>query len=131
MTVKLITGVGKVYTCINFLGPPPAPLTSCSLASSVGEDLRITLDQNIPFNSQYNVERYQVVVTPDPTPSCTGSVSPNMSYTCSGLSPDTVYTIRVSAINCGDQEGENSTFSVQLQDLGMNLFGQPLFLLDL
>jgi hypothetical protein len=64
------------------------------------------------------VERYQVAVTPDLTPSCSGSVSPNMSYTCSGLSPDTDYTITVSAINCGDQEGENNTFSVQPQGLG-------------
>jgi predicted phage tail protein len=85
----------------------------------VGEDLSITINWFPSFNSQYNVERYQVAVTPDPTPSCTGSVSPNVSYTCSGLSLDIDYTITVSAINCGDQEGENNTFSVQLQGLGV------------
>jgi hypothetical protein len=84
----------------------------------VGE-LSITINWDTSFNSQYSVERYQVAVTPDPTPSCAGSVSPNMSYTCSGLSPDTDYTITVSAINCGDQEGESSTFSVQPRGLGM------------
>jgi hypothetical protein len=65
------------------------------------------------------VERYQVAVTPDPTPSCTGSVFTNLRYICFGLSPDTDYTFTVSAINCGDQEGESSTFSVQPRGLGM------------
>jgi hypothetical protein len=101
------------------LGPPPAPMTSCSLARSVGKDLGITINWFPSFNSQYNVERYQVAVTPDLTPSCTGSVPPNMSYTCSGLNSDTDYTITVSAINCGDQEGESNTFSVQSRLLGM------------
>jgi hypothetical protein len=101
------------------LGPPLAPLTSCSLSDSVGDNLKITINWDTSFNSQYNVERYQVAVTPDPTPSCAGSVSPNMSYTCSGLNSDTDYTITVSATNCGDQEGMSSTFSVQSRLLGM------------
>jgi hypothetical protein len=102
-----------------YLGPPPAPLTSCSFTRSVGENLSATINWNTSFNSQYNVERYQVAVTPDPTPSCTGSVSPNTSYTCSGLSTDTDYIITVSAMNCRDQEGENDTFSVQPHGLSM------------
>jgi hypothetical protein len=109
------------HTCmyvIYFVGPPPAPLTSCSFARSVGKDLGIAINWNSSYNSQYSVERYQVAVTPNPTPSCTGSVSPNMNHTCSGLSLDTDYIITVSAINCGDQEGESSTFSVQLLGLG-------------
>jgi hypothetical protein len=85
----------------------------------VGENLNITLNWNSSFNSQYNVERYQVAVTPDLTPSCSRSVSPNVNYTCSGLSPDTDYTIRISAINCGDQEGMSNIFGVQPQFLGM------------
>jgi hypothetical protein len=84
----------------------------------VGENVSITLNWNSSFNSQYNVERYQVAVTPDTTPNCTGSVSPNMNYTCPGLTTNTDYTIRVSAINCGDQEGMSNTFGVQ-QFLGM------------
>jgi hypothetical protein len=106
-----------VHVCA-FSGPPPKPSASCFLTDSVGGNMNIAINSSPSFNSQYNVERYQVAVTPDPALRCTGPVSPKMSYTCSGLSPVTDYTITVSAINCGDQEGESATFSVQSRRLG-------------
>jgi hypothetical protein len=100
------------YVHVLISGPPPKPSDFCFLTNSVGGNMSITIYWNSSFNSQYNVERYQVAVTPDPASRCTGSVSPNTSYTCSGLSLHTDYTITVSAINCGDQEGESVNISV-------------------
>jgi hypothetical protein len=59
------------------------------------------------FNQQHAVDRYSITVTPDPTGSCSSSqVMPNVNYTCSNFNPEANYTIAISAINCGSQEGE-------------------------
>ena len=62
------------------------------------------------FNAQYRVERYNVTVTSDPSNCTSDQVSPSEDYSCSGLDLETNYTITVSAINCGDSEGESITF---------------------
>ena len=58
-------------------------------------------------------------VDPDPSSFCSSDqVIPSEDYSCPGLSPERNYSITVSAINCGDQEGESDTFTVLPQLLG-------------
>ena len=51
-------------------------------------------------------------VNPDPSSCSSDQVSPSEDYSCSGLVLGTRYTFTVSAINCGDQEGERNDFDV-------------------
>ena len=69
---------------------------------------------NNTFNALHAVERYNVTVSPDPSSCSSDQVSPGEDYSCSGLDLETNYTITVSAINCGDQEGDISGYSIQL-----------------
>ena len=46
-------------------------------------------------------------------------VPPNTTYTCSGLDLETNYSLTVSAVNCGNQLGENTSFSVLPRNSGM------------
>ena len=53
-------------------------------------------------------------VNPDPSSCSSDQVSPSEDYSCSGLVLGTHYTFTVSAINCGDQEGERESFTVNI-----------------
>ena len=59
-----------------------------------------------------------MMVAPDTSNCSKDSVSPNTDYICSGLELDTSYNITVSAINCGDQLGNDVSFNVLTQFSG-------------
>ena len=98
-----------------FLATPTSPSsTSCSLLPSPG-GAEVSLQWSPSFTSQHAVERYRVSVTPDPSSCSSDQVSPSEDYSCSGLVLGTPYTLTLSAINCGDKEGDTNTFTIQLQ----------------
>ena len=98
-----------------FSATPPSPSsTSCSLLPSPG-GAEVSLQWSPSFTSQYAVERYHVSVNPDPSSCSSDQVSPSEDYSCSGLVLGTPYTFTLSAINCGDQEGNTDTFTVTVQ----------------
>ena len=72
------------------------------------------------FNAEHVVERYNVRVSPDPA-SCTSDQVPSrQNYSCSGLDQmDTIYSVSITAFNCINQEGEDATYDIQPQLLGM------------
>ena len=92
------------------LAPPPAPDFNCSIRSTPDGPLILSLHWAREFNSEHTVDRYRVVLTPDPSSCSSDQVPPSEDYSCSGLDPETEFA--VSAINCGDQEGRNSTVSM-------------------
>ena len=92
----------------------PSPPANCSLLPPPG-GAEISLQWPPSFTSQYAVERYNVSVNPDPSSCSSDQVSPSEDYSCSGLVLGTRYTFTVSAINCGDQEGERSTITAVAQ----------------
>ncbi len=104
---------------IVFLAPPlSTSSTPCSLLLPPGGPM-VSLQWSLSFTSLHDVERYRVVVTNDP-PSCSSQhVSPSEDYTCSGLVLGTDYSFKVSAINCGNQEGTRETFTIQPQGIIM------------
>lgn len=97
-----------------------APLSSqysCLLTpypSTVG-DLELLFNWSPSFNFEYTVERYNVSITPDPSACSSDQVMPTEGYRCSGLDPDVDYVIRISAINCGDQEGVADIIPLQFE----------------
>ena len=94
------------------ISPPPSS-TSCSFFLSP-EGPGVSLQWNSSFNSQHSIEMYRVTLTPILS-TCSGDVTLSDDYTCPGLTLGTQYTFTVSAINCGDQEGMEYTFTVQPQ----------------
>ncbi len=99
------------------IASPPSSSTSstpCSLLLPPGRTV-VSLQWSPSFTSQHAVERYRVVVTPDPSSCSSQQVSPNEDYTCSGLVLGTVYSFNISAINCGNQEGTRETFTIRPQ----------------
>ena len=95
---------------------PPPPPADCSLLPSPG-GAEISLQWSPSFTSQYAVERYRVSVNPDPSSCSSDQVSPSEDYNCSGLVLGTHYTFTVSAINCGDQEGERDIITAVAQGI--------------
>ena len=102
-----------------YVGPPPLVSIGCSLSSLMANDFNVSLNWSHSFNTQHRVDRYNVTVTPNPSSCSSDQVSPSEDYSCSGLDLQTNYTITVSAINCGDQEGGIAVFLVNAQLLGM------------
>ena len=96
---------------------PPAPLTSCSLLPFAGSMAEVSFQWSPSFTSQYAVEGYRVSVNPDPSSCSSDQVSPSEDYSCSGLVLGTHYTFTVSAINCGDQEGERDIITAVAQGI--------------
>ena len=110
--------VGSLLECIIIGSPPSDSSAGCSLVTSAS-GFDVSLQWSSSFNSQHAVERYRVSVDPVPSSSCASDqVIPSEDYSCPGLSPERNYSITVSAINCGDQEGENNTFTVLPRLLG-------------
>ncbi len=97
-----------------FVAPLSTSSTPCSLLLPPGGPV-VSLQWSTSFTSQHAVERYRVVVTPDPSSCSSQQVSPSENYTCSGLVLGTEYSFTVSAINCGNQEGTRETFTIQPQ----------------
>ena len=97
------------------IGVPASPsfLSRALLPSPGGAN--ISLQWSPSFTSQYAVERYHVSVNPDPSSCSSDQVSPSEDYSCSGLVLGTRYTFTVSAINCGDQEGEENRFNTFIE----------------
>ena len=104
-----------------YAGSPLTPVATCSLVTSAS-GMDVSLQWSSSFNSQHAVERYRVSVDPDPSSCTSDQVMPSEDYSCPGLSPERNYSITVSAINCGDQEGESDTFTVLPLLLGMHSF---------
>ena len=106
------------------LVPSYPSFTSYPLLPSPGDKAEaraeVSLQWSPSFTSQYSVERYRVSVNPDPSSCSSDQVSPSEDYSCSGLVLGTRYTFTVSAINCGDQEGERNTFDISL--CGLSFF---------
>ena len=100
---------------------PPPPPADCSLLPSPG-GVEISLQWSPSFISQYAVERYRVSVNPDPSSCSSDQVSPSEDYSCSGLVLGTHYTFTVSAINCGDQEGEKNNITAVAQGVLNRIF---------
>ena len=96
---------------------PPPPPANCSLVPSSSGGAHISLQWSPSFTSQYAVERYHVSVNPDPSSCSSDQVSPSEDYSCSGLVLGTCYIFTVSAINCGDQEGERSSITAVAQGI--------------
>ena len=100
-------------------------VTSSATCSLMTSDFGLCFSLQWPssFNSQHAVGRsmYRVSVDPDPFSCSSDQVIPSEDYSCPGLSPERNYSITVSAINCGDQEGESDTFTILPQLLGTGL----------
>ena len=88
------------------LARPPAPDFNCSIRSTPDGPLILSLCWDLEFNSEHTVDRYRVMLTPDPLSCSSNQVPPSEDYICSGLDPETDFA--VSAINCGDQEGTST-----------------------
>ena len=99
--------------------PPLVNFTSCSLHPSTGGKAEVSLPWSSSFTSQHGVERYRVSVNPDPSSCSSDQVSPSEDYSCSGLVLGTRYTFIVSAINCGDQEGEENSAIVFIEGMAI------------
>ncbi len=97
-----------------YIVSPSTFTTPCPILPSDGGPV-VSLQWCPSFTSQHAVERYCVLVTPDPSSCSSQQVSPSENYTCSGLVLGTHYSFTVSAINCGNQEGTRETFTVQPQ----------------
>lgn len=97
-----------------FLAAPPPPVPNCTIVATSGSP-EVTLKWSTSFNSRYGVGRYRVVVTGSSSTCSSDQVSPNEEYSCSGLGLGMDYSIRFNAINCGGQEGESNTHSIQLR----------------
>ena len=116
---RIVTKTDVTYVHL-FLATPPSPSsTSCSILPSPG-GAEAFLQWSPSFTSQHAVERYRVSVAPDPSSCSSDQVSPNEDYSCSGLVLGTPYTFTISAINCGNQEGNRMNFSFTL--LGTTLY---------
>ena len=103
-----------MYIHVPLLGiSPPPSSTFCSFFLSSGGP-GVSLQWDSFFNSQHAIEMYRVTVTPNLS-TCSGDVTLSEDYSCPGLALGTQCTFTVSAINCGDQEGMEYTFTVQPQ----------------
>ena len=108
------------YWCHNYTAiPTPSTEATCLVSTPSDGNLNVLLQWSSFYNLNYEIERYDVAVTPDPSSCSSELVSPSENYSCSGLDLQTNYSITVSAINCGDQEGGNVTFMVNAQLIGM------------
>ena len=94
------------------ISPPPSSISCTFLLPPGGPG--VSLQWNSSFNSQHAIEMYRVTLTPNLS-TCSRDVTPSEDYSCPGLALGTQYTFTVSAINCGDQEGMEYTFTVQPQ----------------
>ena len=104
---------------ILFAGAPPASSNiACSLVVLERDILNASFHWSPKFRSRHRVDRYRVLVIPDPNSCSSDQVPPSHNYTCSGLDPTDDYLLIVSAINCGNQEGDITLFRVQSQNLG-------------
>ena len=126
-----LLGMLKKSSCcsFNFLlhiaSPPLVRFTSCSLhpSSSPGQGIaEVTIQWSTSFTSQYAVEKYRVSVNPDPSSCSSDQVSTSEDYSCSGLVLGTRYTFTVSAINCGDQEGEQNIFDTVINSKAIIIY---------
>ena len=97
---------------IHLTAPPTRPLLERSLVISPRD---VSLSSS-SFSSGNNVTKYRIVASPTPS-SCPSHqlVRPSEDYSCSGLVLGTHYSFNVSAINCGNQEGAESTIIVYPQ----------------
>ena len=100
---------------MNSIAPPIRPLLECTLIISP-RGVTVSIEWSSSFSSGNSVDNYHVVASPTPS-SCPNNqlVSPSEDYNCSGLVLGTRYSFTVSSINCGTQEGTESSITVQPQ----------------
>ncbi len=111
---KVLNNSVAIVIIIIFIASPSTTSSPCSLLLPPGGPV-VSLQWSPSFTSQHDVERYRVILTPDPSSCSSQQVSPSEDYTCPGLVLGTDYSFTVSAINCGNQEGTRETFTVQPQ----------------
>ena len=103
---------------IEFSVPTPPLSTFCNI-QHVNDAPAITFIWSSSFNALYRVEMYRVTVSPDPS-SCSRTQSQTDGYICSGLTLGISYNITITAINCGDEDGDSLNFSVGPPPQGIN-----------
>ena len=103
------------------IGPPPVPLGIEATLEDSNEVLvpfNLTWDSN--FNSEHDITSYTIEFVPKSTRSaegrsmvmCPPSCYPDDSCQCRGLARGGNVTILISAVNCGDQEGNARTITI-------------------
>ncbi len=75
----------------------------------------ITFEWSSAFASQHAIDRYRVLMSPDPSNCNSDRVNVIADFTCSGLETGVAYNITVSAIiDCRNQEGAITSFTIEL-----------------
>ena len=91
---------------------PPINMNAMEIKSRVSNSVEITIIFDTAFSRDNNVESYCIRSQGGacPNDSC---VSPNNNYSCDGLEAGGEYIFTIRAINCGNQNGEETeVFSV-------------------
>ena len=116
IAVSIISLFTYLQTIIFISEPPVRPNFSCSFISHISSDSQeISITWSSFFNNEHLVERYKIVVSPDPSFCSSDHVPPGRPYRCSGLTTGIEYLFNISAINCEHIEGEADVFLLQLQ----------------
>ena len=71
------------------------------------------------FQVDHGIERYQVLVSPEPDGQCPVRSEERDRYHCPSLDVGTNYSYSVSGSNCGSQMGETGTFFVYPQGIAL------------
>lgn len=85
---------------------------------------QLSLHWSPSFNAENFVDKYELVMTPDPSSCSSDQVDPYRPFICPRLPRDTTYSINVTAVNCITQAGGSNSFLLELQC--MHLYDRSL-----
>ena len=102
--------------------PPPQPVYSCDITGGSPGSVDLTLNWDPSFTTQHAVDMYCMRATGG---SCAERqcVPTDTPYTCSGVVAGLEHRLTVTAVNCGSQEGDGNTFTVQPKGNNLSSFG--------